>query len=163
MADPETIQILTDAFVSSKMTREIIMGVCQRIQMENQSHTFGKMFEVTCNILMNDLLTHVQTSFPKITICSFSMDEIVIRLTDDFTTQDIATCVQTADPTSMIGSWFKFYLKIEEYELVSFDLPNKKTFYVKNVVGSVPVIKLLEPDNKVVGLKIVGDWMEKKD
>jgi hypothetical protein len=167
VTDIQTVNILCTAFMNSKLTREIIMGVNQRIQLHKQVHTFGRLFEVTCNLLMNELLNYLSDRIDGMEIVSFSTDEIIMRLPDDKTLTDISEMVAQAPSESIIGTWFKNFLKIEEYQLKAFELPNKRVFYAKLVDGEPGTnpsvsIKLLDPENKINGMKMIEEYIENR-
>jgi len=163
VTNSDVLQILIEAFIGSKLTREVILGVIQRTYLRDNKHTFGKLLEVTCRLVMNEILTCMQENIPGLELISFSMDEIVFRAGGD-KLDLVKKIINTRSSTDILGSWFKNYLRIEEFNLKAIDLPNKKTFFAKVQTmdnGEIKYeIKMLESESRIQGLGLLEEMLK---
>lgn len=148
--------ILCSAFISSKMAREIILGVMAKKKTTYGNHTIEKILDLICKSLLCDLLITIEPIilFSNATIVSFTMDEITIKnLSYDKLMNYLALQANTG-----VMHIYKKYLRIEEFILEQHKLGNGKKFYAKYYTNNaIPSIKYISPDSKIEALHIVEE------
>lgn len=157
IVDDSMFDKISNAFIGSKMAREIIMGVTTKKKINGKNYCLEKILELTCHKILYHVIKTIQPIMKlfNATIVSFTMDEITIKELDYSTLISLLSY----STTSLIGDTclIKKYLRIEEFILQKHTLENGKFFYAKYYTDeSIPSIKYVTPENKIAAIDIIN-------